>query len=508
MAVSEQEQVLAWWQQLRESSNSCFLPLYLDEHRYLVLCGGGGSGKSIFAGRKVLERVIHEPGHRWLVCRKVARSLRESCFQQLLGQLETHYPRCGVQVLKSEMLLRFPNGSEVLFAGLDNTEKLKSIYDITGIWVEEASEISEGDFNQLDIRLRTRSPYYLQMILSFNPVSVSHWLKKRFFDRDEPRARTHRSSYRDNRFLSPEAAETLEGFRETDPYYYTVYCLGQWGVTGRTVFDAVKLGARLQELEPPLARGLFEWSPEADEVHIRDCRWTEEAEGPVRIYAMPEPGRPYVIGADTAGDGSDWFVAQVLDNISGAQVCTLRSHYDEDSFARQLYCLGRFYGDALIGVEVNFSTYPVKLLELMGYPRLYVREVEDNYTGALRRSFGFRTDRVTRPLILGELVRWVREHPELLRDEETVQELLTFVRSERLRPEAAPGAHDDCVMALAIALHIRPQQSMELRPAAAPSARLWTEDMWEDYRSADAAGKAYMYRSWGPPKGLERFGEA
>ena len=69
-----------WYKALRETNNESFLPLFFDEHRYLVLKGGGGSGKSIFAGRKVLERVTTEPGHRWLVARKVARTLRQSCF--------------------------------------------------------------------------------------------------------------------------------------------------------------------------------------------------------------------------------------------------------------------------------------------------------------------------------------------------------------------------------------------------------------------------------------------
>ena len=63
-----------WWKGLRETNNEAFLPLFFDQHRYLVLKGGGGSGKSIFAGRKVLERVTSEPGHRWLVTRKVART--------------------------------------------------------------------------------------------------------------------------------------------------------------------------------------------------------------------------------------------------------------------------------------------------------------------------------------------------------------------------------------------------------------------------------------------------
>ena len=124
-----------WYERLRETNNETFLPLFADTHRYLVLKGGGGSGKSIFAGRKVLERVTSEPGHRWLVCRKVARTLRQSCFAQLVEQCAEFYSDSGYQVNRTEMRISFANGSEILFAGLDDVEKLKSIFAITGIWI-------------------------------------------------------------------------------------------------------------------------------------------------------------------------------------------------------------------------------------------------------------------------------------------------------------------------------------------------------------------------------------
>lgn len=496
---AQRAEVLGWYRALRETSNEAFLPLFFDESRYLVLCGGGGSGKSIFAGRKVLERCTSEPGHRWLVCRKVARTLRESCFAQLVGQAQECYPRSGLSIMRGEMHLRFRNGSEILFAGLDDPEKLKSIYDITGIWVEEASELAEGDFNQLDIRLRTDFPYYLQMILSFNPISATHWLKKRFFDTCDPRATTHRSTYRDNRFLPPEAVRTLEAFRDTDPYYYQVYCLGEWGVTGRTVFSGRAVSERLAALKGPVKRGYFDYDLSSDgtreSLTPRNIRWVDAPDGPVSIYREAEAGRPYVVGGDTAGEGSDWFVGQVLDNMTGEQVAVLRSRYDEDAYARQMYCLGLCYGSALIGIEVNFSTYPVKLLDLMGYPRLYVREAEDSFTGEVRHAFGFRTTAVTRPVILSELIRVLRENMGLLHDRATLEELLTFVRTDSLRPEAAPGAHDDCVMALAIAHYIRPQQSMALSAEPEHSGH-WTEDMWQDYNAASAEERRYLREKW------------
>ncbi|MDR1736058.1 MAG: PBSX family phage terminase large subunit [Oscillospiraceae bacterium] len=484
--------VAGWYRRLRETTNPSFMPLFFDESRYLVLMGGGGSGKSVFAGRKILERAALEKGHRLLVCRKVARTLRESCFKQLCEQASLHYPGKVSQIRSGDMRISFKNGSEILFAGLDDAEKLKSVYNITGIWIEEASELCEGDFDQLDLRLRGKTVYYKQIILSFNPVSVTHWLKKRFFDIKRPNTRLHHSTYRDNRFLDAEYKRVLEGFKETDEYYYDVYCLGQWGCAGKSVFNAKSVRARLALGIRPLRTGMFALRGE----RARGAEFTDDADGFIKIYVPPQPGRPYVIGGDTAGGGSDCFVGQVIDNVTGSQVAVLRHRFDEDVFAGQLDALGRFYNNALIGVETNFSTYPIRELERLGYPRLYVREEEDSITRRAKNSYGVRTTSLTRPVMLSGLIAALREDMALVQDETTLLEMLTFVRNENLRPEAERGAHDDCVMALAIAHYIRPQMRMSVEPP--PEARrLWTEDMWEDYRRASAEGKAYLSAKWG-----------
>lgn len=491
------EAAIRWYAEWKASSNDTFTPLLWDKHRYLVLKGGGGSGKSIFAGRKVLERVTTEPGHRWLVVRKVARTLRQSCFPQLWSQANSYYAWAQPRRNLSDMVITFENGSQIIFAGLDDVEKLKSIFDITGIWIEEASELEKGDFNQLDIRLRTTFPYYLQIILTFNPISVKHWLKERFFDHRDPDATVHESTYRDNRFLPPENIKVLEGFRETDPYYYMVYALNQWGVTGKTVFDAMAIQRRLEEIRKPLAEGEFIY--DYDGLTIRNIRFVESAGGPVKIYQWPAAEKPYIVGGDTAGDGSDWFVGQCLDNTTGRQVAVLRHQTDEDIYARQMYCLGTWYNTALLAVETNFSTFPVKELQRLGYKNLFVREKEDDYRGGYQTAYGFRTDAITRPIILANLIQAMRGHYDTIEDEDTLLEMLTFVREpKKLRMEAEPGAHDDTVMALAIAHYARPQQAMAAAEKEKPRVK-WRDDQWEDYRNADEAGRAYLIAKWGNP---------
>ena len=495
--IADALDLAAWYQTIRARTNDAFWPLLTDHHRYLVLKGGGGSGKSIFAGQKILERAVSEPGHRILVCRKVGKTIRGSCFKQLCGQIAEYYPDLKVKINKTDMEIRFPNGSEIIFSGLDDVEKLKSIYNVTSEWIEEASELLESDFNQLDIRLRGQTRYYKQIIVTFNPVSVTHWLKARFFDRADERARIHESTYKDNRFLDEENIRVLESFKDIDEYYYQVYCLGMWGVTGKTVFDGQAVTRRLLEDVRPQKTGMFRY--EDDGLNLDGIRFEEDPQGFVKAYKVPETGVPYVIGADTAGDGSDWFVAQVLDNRTGEQVCVMRMHSDEDLFAKQLFALGTWYNEALIAVETNLSTYPVMELERLRYKNQYVRETFDDFTHHPRRTFGFRTDTKTRPVIIAELIKAARDDISLISDQDTLTEMLTFVRNEDYRPEAEAGAHDDCVMSLAIAHHVRPFQSYLAELPQAPVVE-WSQSMKEDYRRASQAERAYMIEKWGRPK--------
>ena len=268
--------------------------------------------------------------------------------------------------------------------------------------------------------------------------------------------------------------------------------------SGQAVFDNELVRARREQAEKPVMRGYFEYDLGADPTVLKNIRWRESGEGIIKIYQKPHSRRPYVIGGDTAGTGSDWFTGQVLDNTTGAQVAVLRHQYDEDQYARQMYCLGRYYNDALLAVEVNYSTYPVKMLSLMGYPRLYVRELPDTYTGGVKEAFGFETTSRTRPVIIAGLVAAFREHPDVVCDTATLGEMLAFQYNDSRRPEAMPGEHDDLVMALAIAHGVRGQQDCTERPDPARQT-VWTRDMLEDWLHADEEGRRTLVRMWGSP---------
>ena len=219
--------------------------------------------------------------------------------------------------------------------------------------------------------------------------------------------------------------------------------------SGTGVFDNEQIVLRLERLPGPAGRGEF-----------TNGEWTESETGAITLYEMPEEGVPYVLGGDTAGEGSDYFTAIVINNVSGRIAAKLRQKYSEPEYVRQICALGRFYNDALVAIETNFSTYPVMKLQEMEYPNQYSREREDTYTRQMRKSYGFRTDRQSRPRAIANLVEVFSSHPEWFTDRELLEEMLTFCYNEDHRPEALAGKHDDLVMGAAITYAVRHQQRM------------------------------------------------
>ena len=463
--------------------NDKYLPYLDNEDRYLLFYGGGSSGKSYFIVERYVKKLLSQKMNL-LVVRQTGNTNRDSTFA-LFKQVISQW---GVSSLFdiTDLRIKCQNGNEVIFRGLDDTEKIKSTTfengELTDIWVEEATECFEEDINQLKVRLRGGKSKK-QMVLSFNPVNIKHWIKRHFID--SKLATVCHSTYKDNKFLTKDDIEALESFKDTDPYYYNVYCLGLWGVLGKTFFNAEKISNRLTQIREPKQRGSFIY--DYDGLKITNIKFVPSEDGFIDIFENPKTNYPYVISGDTAGEGSDYFIGQVLDNTTGKQVAKLRKQFDADEYTRQMYCLGKYYNNALIGIETNFDTYPIKELERLGYKNMFIREKEDTYTGKHEKAFGFRTDRITRPLILSMLQSIVNDNIELINDKETLEEMLVFVRNEKGRPEAQDGCHDDLVIALAIAYYIRPQQSMK----AITKQKIIKDNMYKDFGIQEAEDEDY-----------------
>ena len=218
--------------------NKSFYPLLWDTHRFLVLMGGAGSGKSVFAAQKLVVRMVKERGHRIVVMRKVARSNRLSTWANIRTVIADWGWEKYFDVNKTDMSIRFiPNNSHAFLLGLDDPEKLKSIDRPTSVWLEEATEFNEGDLEQVNLRLRGVWRYYKQIMLTFNPISMMHWLKKRFFDVVAKNVRTHHSNYINNQFLDDEYKEELEALRGRNKHLWKIYARGLWGLLKGLIYE-------------------------------------------------------------------------------------------------------------------------------------------------------------------------------------------------------------------------------------------------------------------------------
>lgn len=216
--------------------NPSYFDCVEDESKVLLLYGGAGSGKSFFAAQKLVLRFIHEDGHKFLILRKQSVNIKESTWSLILLVLNL-FEFKNLTINKSDRLIvnNF-NGNKMLFTGLDEPEKIKSIVGISGMWLEEATEFSFDDFTQLLLRIRGKHKNYIQYILTFNPISEYHWLKRKILDKIDTLEsyRYVHTTYKDNKFLTSKDREQLEELKYNNPLYYQIYCLGDWGVEDKT----------------------------------------------------------------------------------------------------------------------------------------------------------------------------------------------------------------------------------------------------------------------------------
>lgn len=243
--------------------------------------------------------------------------------------------------------------------------------------------------------------------------------------------------------------------------------------SGNCVFNTEILTQRkveLQELykEKPYRQGFFKfkWNDEDSKDFILNSsiEFEESPMGMIKIYEKPKAHGFYVLGGDTAGDGSDFYAGTMIDNTTGKRCATLHAKVDTDIYTWQMYCLGMYYNKSLISIEINFNIFPVIELKRLKYPHQYIREEYDRISRKMEEKFGWKTDRNTRPKIISEEQSIVKDHPELFTDIDTIGEMLTFVYDEDMRPDATEGKHDDLLFSDMIAQAARCQQNVERIP--------------------------------------------
>jgi len=227
-------------------------PVYWDllecQKKTQIIFGGSSSGKSVFLAQRAIYDIT-ESKRNYLVVRNVAKSIRQSTFNELCKVISDINAESKYRVNKSDMVITcIKSGYQILSCGLDDVQKIKSITPtkgvITDLWVEEATEIEYSSYKELTKRLRGISELKSnkRITLSFNPILKSSWIYQEFFknwddnktEYEDENTIILKTIYKDNKFLTVEDVATLEN--ETDPYYYNVYTLGLWGILGAVIF--------------------------------------------------------------------------------------------------------------------------------------------------------------------------------------------------------------------------------------------------------------------------------
>lgn len=241
--------------------NPTFKEVDRCKKRYIIMKGSAGSGKSVDTAQNYILRLMQDKGRNLLCVRKSDITNRDSTYAELTGAINRMF---GAQadrywtVKQSPLMLQCrANGNQIIFRGVNDEkqrEKLKSITfqrgKLTDVWIEEATEITQSDFEIIDDRLRGELPenQFYQIRCTFNPVNKNHWIKKVFFDRQDPNVMTHHSTYLGNRFIDDAYRERMLRRKEVDPEGYMIYGLGEWGEVGGLILHNWQVGDISQDL--------------------------------------------------------------------------------------------------------------------------------------------------------------------------------------------------------------------------------------------------------------------
>ena len=229
-----------------------FYSLLFDySHRWEVYMGSAGSAKRYFITQKLILRCLNEK-IKILVCRRTASTIRNTCFSLFKDVISKWKLTEFVKIRESDFNIKFPNGSEIIFMGLDEETKLLSLNGIGTIFIEEAYEVPKAIVEQLNLRLRGNTANK-QMIMAFNPISKNHWLYD-FCEVNPPESFIYvHSTYKDNPFLDDEYVHELEELYVRNPAKARVFCDGIWGIDAEglviqnwkeEIFDPMELSSQ------------------------------------------------------------------------------------------------------------------------------------------------------------------------------------------------------------------------------------------------------------------------
>lgn len=218
--------------------------------------------------------------------------------------------------------------------------------------------------------------------------------------------------------------------------------------SGRPVFSS--------DLIKKLRKGIYKVGDKVKDDDGNETTVVENEDG-LTIYFPPRENRTYVLGADVAEGvtGGDYSVFTIFDRKSGDEVAFWRGYMAPEKFGHLIDKCGRFYNNALAAIEINnHGLTTVTALKNKMYPQIYFRPVLKMDTMGTRFSdrLGWKTTRVTKPLMIDDLRESLADGSFKIHTEKTLDEMLTFVFGDDGEMTTQSSFHDDSIIASAIAL--------------------------------------------------------
>lgn len=450
-----------------------------------------GGGKSRTLCEDAFDVALTYPGCKILVCRAQHTAIVETTKRTMLEQVVPADLIDRRKASQGEDFIELWNGSTMHFVGLDNPMRWYSS-EIGYLLFDEAQEILLDQVVRLVTRLR-QAGMPCKATLAFNPGNPGHWLQKWFIEGSE---RT-RFGYRKDRLFTVDDAEKPIGTcefvfaRATDNPYLPEgyventlaglppalrrrYLEGLWEFTdGLCFFDLDRMtelqthtalvkpvgnGVAVGDIQQDIQRRLYKRGEKTDPVRVK------LGAGPLTVWQQPVrvssdgPGHSYVVAVDPSSGAQqgDYTGIQVLDITTFEQVAEVQAKLPPDVAAEWAYRLGRIYNDAYVVEEMTGGwgvALDTKLREFR-YPRPWTRRTFDRLARKFTDKVGFDTTVKSRNLIISQLEEAVRDGSLTINSYRLVSEMGTFVFSDRGKPEAQPGCHDDLVMSMAMAVHV------------------------------------------------------
>jgi phage terminase large subunit len=511
----------------RESRNEIYEAYRQFKGRYAVLIGGSGSGKSYEIADKHLDRVVKESDHRILCSRAEQKQISESQVPLIVSRIKARYTNSynanqwKINLSKGhESITYLPNGNSFIFWGLDDPDKLKSIFDISSAWLEEADQIDDASLREIERRLRgyqgknkNGTEKYKQISFSFNPVHETCYIKPLFFDnkedgqlmlcgeqpfddctyykttlpdfnekikvwdinlkREVERYKVNtliiHSTYLDNRFIDDTYSQVLLKMKKDSPEEYNVYALGQWGSYGNRFFK--EFSKNIHVIEPHEIPSHWDRFTSKDYGldMLANLWFTVDTEGNVEVYK--ELYEPDLIISEAAKrikqvNGYD----KIFKKYAPPDLWNRRQETGKS--AADIF---RENGEILTQSSNNREDGWLSVKEF-----LKVIEVKDEQTGEIRKTAQLR--------IWNNCKNLIRTLPQLMQKEDNPNDVDSKKNHELTHaPDALRGF---CVM--------------RHRPSSVPEAErvTWRPDMYEDYFNANAEDRQMLLEKWGRPNGI------